>query len=81
MKRLAVALFAVFALAAGAEAGSIFTPDHLAYHIHAYHSTPYVRGAEKGKRHGGANKSQAEARQTPQPAASPKPAAQPARAD
>jgi hypothetical protein len=80
MKRLAVALVAVFALAAGAEAGSIFTPDHLAYHLHAYHATHYVRGPVKGKKHGGSSKAQAEARQTPQPAPQ-KPAPQPVRAD
>jgi hypothetical protein len=82
MKRLAVALVAVFAMAVGAEAGSIFEPDHLVNHMRAYHYTHYVRGPEKGKKHGGSSKSQSEARQTtPQPSPSPKPSPQPARAD
>jgi len=82
MKRLAVALVAVWAMAVGAEAGSIFTPDDLVNHIAAYHYTHFVRGPEKGKKHHGASKSQAEARQTaPQPSPSPKPSPQPARAD
>jgi hypothetical protein len=82
MKRLVVAVVALAALAVGAEAGSLFEPIHLVYHQNAYHYTHYVRGPQKGKKHSGGEKANAEARQTtPQPVPSPKASPQPARAD
>ena len=78
MKRLAVALVALTALAAFVEAGSLPQPIHLVNHMKAYHVTHYVRGALEGKKHGGGGNTTAEARQT---APSPKPTPQPAPAD
>ena len=68
------------ALAVGAEAGSPFEPVQLVNRIGIYHYTHYVRGAEKGKRHGG-SKSTAEARAAKPEKPTPKPTPQPARAD
>jgi hypothetical protein len=78
MKRLAVALVALFALAVTSEAGQLPEPAHLVNHMKVYSYTHYVRGAEKGKKHSGGDKVSAEARLTP-PA--PKQTPPPARAD
>jgi hypothetical protein len=80
MKRLALAVVAMTALAVAAEAGSPFEPHHLVNNIKAYHYTHYGRGPEKGKRHGG-SKSTAEARAAKPEQPTPKPTPQPARAD
>jgi hypothetical protein len=82
MKRLAMAVVALTAFAVAAEAGSPFEPVKLVDSLRVYHYTHYVRGAEKGKKHGGSSEStQAEARVTAPAKPSPKPTPQPARAD
>ena len=82
MKRLAMAVVALTAFAVAAEAGSPFEPVRLVDSLRVYHYTHYVRGAEKGKKHGGSSEStQAEARVTAPAKPSPKPTPQPARAD
>ena len=53
MKRLAMAVVALTAFAVAAEAGSPFEPVKLVDSLRVYHYTHYVRGAEKGKKHGG----------------------------
>jgi hypothetical protein len=80
MKRLALAVVGMTALAVAAEAGSPFEPIHLVNSIKAYHYTHYTRGPEKGKHHGG-NKMTAEARAAQPEKPTPKPAPQPVRAD
>jgi hypothetical protein len=81
MKRLALAVAALTAFAVAAEAGSPFEPVHLVHNLKVYRYTHYVRGAEKGKKHGGSQSTQAEARVTAPAKPSPKPTPQPARAD
>jgi hypothetical protein len=81
MKRLAMAVVALTAFAVAAEAGSPFEPIKLVNSLRVYHYTHYVRGAEKGKKHGGSESTQAEARVTAPAKPSPKPTPQPARAD
>ena len=78
MKRLAVASVALTALAVAAEAGSFPRSVHLVDQMRAGHPTHFVRGPEKGKKHGGGGSTTTEARQT---APAPKPTPQPARAD
>jgi hypothetical protein len=80
MKRLALAVVGMTALAVAAEAGSEFEPVHLVNRVQVYHYTHYLRGPEKGKHHG-SNKSTAEARQAKPEKPTPKPTPQPARAD
>jgi hypothetical protein len=80
MKRLALAVVGLTALAVAAQAGSPFEPVHLVNNIRVYNSTHFVRGPEKGKHHG-SNKSTAEARQAKPEKPTAKPAPQPARAD
>ena len=80
MKRLALAVVGMTALAVAAEAGSPFEPVHLVNNVGVYHFTHYVRGPEKGKHHG-SNKSTAEARQAKPEQPTPTPTPQPARAD
>lgn len=70
MKRLALAVVGLTAFAVAAEAGSPFEPVRLVDHMRPYNFTHYVRGAEKGKKHGGGGAPTAEARQTA-PAAAP----------
>jgi hypothetical protein len=81
MKRLAMAIVALTAFAVAAEAGSPFEPVKLVDSLRVYHYTHYVRGAEKGKKHGASQSTQAEARATAPAKPSPKPTPQPARAD
>jgi|SoiMethySBSTD1v2_1073268.scaffolds.fasta_scaffold59696_5 hypothetical protein len=81
MKRLAMAVVALTALAVAAEAGSPFEPVKLVDRIGVYHYTHYVRGPAKGKKHGGSQSTTAEARATSPAKPSPKPTPQPARAD
>ena len=78
MKRLAMAVVALTAFAVAAEAGSPFEPVKLVDRLRVYHYTHYVRGAEKGKQHGGSQSTQAEARVTKPAKPSPKPTPQPA---
>jgi len=78
MKRLAMAVVALTALAVAAEAGSPFEPVKLVDRIGVYHYTHYVRGPAK---HGGSQSTTAEARATSPAKPSPKPTPQPARAD
>jgi hypothetical protein len=80
MKRLAMAIVALTAFAVAAEAGSPFEPVKLVDRLSVYHYTHYVRGPEKGKRHGHKSMN-AEARVTAPAKPSPKPTPQPARAD
>ncbi len=80
MKRLALAVVGMTALAAAAEAGNPFEPIHLVNNLRAYNRTHYARGPEKGKSHGGNSTTQeARAAQPEKPA--PKPTPPPARAD
>ena len=81
MKRLAMAVVALTAFAVAAEAGSPFEPVKLVNRVGVYHYTHYVRGPEKGKKHGGSQSMEAEARVTAPAKPSPKPTPQPARAD
>ena len=80
MKRLALAVVGMTALAVAAEAGDEFEPVHLVNRVQVYHYTHYRRGPEKGK-HPGSNKSTAEARQAKPEKPTSKPTPQPARAD
>ena len=80
MKRLALAVVGMTALAVAAEAGSVFEPVHLVNQVRVYNFTHYVRGPEKGKHHG-KNKTTNEARQAKPEQPTAKPTPQPARAD
>ena len=81
MKRLAMAVVALTALAVAAEAGSPFEPVKLVDNMRPYHYTHFVRGPEKGKKHGGTEKVSAEARLAAPAKGSSKATPQPAKAD